>query len=294
MLITVPLKKGGSIMKRKMLVLMLLCFSLVVWATGCASKATATKETETKEATTKEAEVKESTLNVFIAASLSNAMNEIQEEYKKQHPEVTILFNADSSGKLQTQIEEGAECDVFMSAAMKQMDKLKEEGLIEQGTDVKLLENQVVLIKAKGAETKVTGFENITEAKNLALAAEDAPVGAYAREIFENLGVSDKVMAMEINEGANVTAVLTAVSEKSNEVGVVYATDAATMPDSIEIIATAPEGSLKTPVIYPVGLVKNKEADTDQTAVAKAFLEYLQSDEATATFEKYGYLAYKE
>lgn len=281
-------------MKKRMLVFMLLCFSLVVWATGCASKSTATKETETKEATANKTEVKESTLNVFIAASLSNSMNEIQQEYKKQHPEVTLLLNADSAGKLQTQIEEGAECDIFMSAAMKQMDKLKEEGFIEQGTDVKLLKNQVVLIKAKGAETKVTGFENIADAKNLALAAEDVPVGAYAREIFKNLGILDKVMAMEINEGATVTAVLTAVNEKSNEVGVVYATDAASMPDSVEIIATAPEGSLKTPVIYPAGLVKNKEADAEQTEAAKAFLKYLQSDEATAIFEKYGYLAYKE
>lgn len=284
--------------KRRILALLLLCCSLFMWVTGCSAKQAETKAPEkTETATTapeKEEPEQETTINVFIAASLSNAMEEIQEEYKKEHPEVTIVFNSDSSGTLQTQIEEGAECDVFMSAAMKQMNKLKEEGFIVEGSHVKLLENEVVLIKAKGADTKVTGFENITEAANIALAGEDVPVGAYSREIFENLGITDKVMAMEINQGANVTAVLTAVAEKSNEVGVVYATDAASMADSVEIIATAPEGSLKTPVIYPVGLVKNEEAEENQTLAAKDFVEYLKTDEAISIFEKYGYLAYKE
>ena len=284
--------------KRKILALMLFCCSLMLWGVGCAAKPAETTEPQKTETATTEPEKveieKETTINVFVAASLNNAMEEIQEEYKQQHPEVTIVLNPDSAGKLQTQIEEGAQCDIFMSAAMKQMNKLKEEALIVEGSDVKLLENEVVLIKAKGADTKVTGFENITDAANIALAGEDVPVGAYSREIFENLGITDKVMAMEINEGANVTAVLTAVAEKSNEVGVVYATDAASMADSVEIIASAPEGSLKTPVIYPVGLVKNAEAEENQTAAAKEFVEYLKTDEAISIFEKYGFLAYKE
>lgn len=274
--------------KTKILSLLLLCFSLVMWGAGCAAKQVATSEPE------KLQQEQETTINVFIAASLNNAMEEIQEAYKQQHPEVNIVFNPDSAGKLQTQIEEGAQCDIFMSAAMKQMNNLKEEGFILDGSDVKLLENEVVLIKAKGAETKVTGFENITEATNIALAGEDVPVGAYAREIFENLGITDKVMAMEINEGATVTAVLTAVAEKSNEVGIVYATDAASMADSVEIIASAPEGSLKTPVVYPVGLVKNTDAEENQTGAAKEFVEYLKTDEAISIFEKYGFLAYSE
>lgn len=284
--------------KRVILALLLLCCSLFILVTGCAAKQAETKEPEKVETATtapeNEQPEQETTINVFIAASLTNAMEEIQEEYKQEHPEVTIVFNSDSSGTLQTQIEEGAECDIFMSAAMKQMNKLKEEAFIVESSDVKLLENEVVLIKAKGADTKVTGFENITEATNMALAGEDVPVGAYAREIFESLGITDKVMAMEINQGANVTAVLTAVAEKSNEVGVVYATDAASMADSVEIIASAPEGSLKSPVIYPVGLVKNAEADETQTAAAKEFVEYLKTDKAISIFEKYGYLAYAE
>ena len=141
-------------------------------------------------------------------------------------------------------------------------------------------------------ETKVTGFENITDAANLALAGEDVPVGQYSREIFDNLGITDEVNKMEINEGKNVTDVLASVSEGSNEVGIVYATDAASVADSVEIIAEAPEGSLKTPVLYPAGMVEDKEASDDDKAAAEAFLEYLQSDEALEVFEKYGFAAY--
>lgn len=228
----------------------------------------------------------------FIAASLNNAMGEIQKDFNETYPDVEILFNADSSGTLQTQIEEGARCDIFFSAATKQMDALVDEGLAQKDSVVDLLENKVVLIKPKDGETKVTGFENITDAANLALAGESVPVGQYSREIFENLGIMDEVNQMEINEGKNVTDVLASVSERSNEVGIVYATDAASVADSVDIIAEAPEGSLETPILYPVGLVEDKEASEDDTAAAEAFLEYLQSDEAIAVFEKYGFASY--
>ena len=228
----------------------------------------------------------------FIAASLNNAMGEIQKDFNETYPDVEILFNADSSGTLQTQIEEGARCDIFFSAATKQMDALVDEGPAQKDSVVDLLENKVVLIKPKDGETKVTGFENITDAANLALAGESVPVGQYSREIFENLGIMDEVNQMEINEGKNVTDVLASVSEGSNEVGIVYATDAASVADSVDIIAEAPEGSLETPVLYPVGLVEDKEASEDDTAAAEAFLEYLQSDEAIAVFEKYGFASY--
>ncbi len=228
----------------------------------------------------------------FIAASLNNAMEEIQKDFNETYPDVEILFNADSSGTLQTQIEEGARCDIFFSAATKQMDALVDEGLAQKDSVVDLLQNKVVLIKPKDGETKVTGFENITDAANLALAGESVPVGQYSREIFENLGIMDEVNQMEINEGKNVTDVLASVSEGSNEVGIVYATDAASVADSVDIIAEAPEGSLETPVLYPVGLVEDKEASEDDTAAAEAFLVYLQSDEAIAVFEKYGFASY--
>lgn len=232
-------------------------------------------------------------LYVFIAASLNNAMEEIQKDFNEDYPDVNILYNADSSGTLQTQIEEGSRCDIFFSAATKQMDALVDEELAKKDSVVDLLENKVVLIKPKGGETKVTGFENITDAANIALAGEDVPVGQYAREIFKNLGIEDDVNKMEINEGKNVTEVLASVSEGSNEVGIVYATDAASVADKVEIIAEAPEGSLKTPVLYPVGLTEDKEASDSESAAADAFLAYLQTDEALKVFEEYGFTPYK-
>lgn len=229
---------------------------------------------------------------VFIAASLANAMEEIQEDFCEQYPDVEILYNADSSGTLQTQIEEGARCDIFFSAATKQMDALLEEGLAVESSVTDLLENKVVLIKPAGGETAVTGFADITQAESLALAGESVPVGQYAREIFQNMNIWDDVQEMEINEGKNVTEVLTAVSEASNEIGVVYATDAASMPDSVEIIAEAPEGSLKTPVVYPAGRMEDAEASPEETAAADVFLEYLKSEDAMKVFEAYGFAPY--
>lgn len=228
-------------------------------------------------------------INVFIAASLANAMNEIADNYKSEHPDVNIVYNSDSSGTLQTQIEEGAECDIFFSAAEKQMNELDSAGYIQDGSITPLLMNNVVLIKPAGGETAVTGFENITDAKNLALAGEDVPVGSYAREIFENMGITDSVMSMEINECSNVTAVLASVAEGANEIGIVYSTDAASMKDKVEIIAEAPAGALSTPVIYPVGLVKNEKADGAQKAAAEDFKEYICGSEAQAVFTDYGF-----
>ena len=232
-------------------------------------------------------------LYVFIAASLNNVMEVIQKDFNEEYPDVNILFNADSSGTLQTQIEEGSRCDIFFSAATKQMDALVDENLAKKDSVVDLLENKVVLIKPKDGETKVTGFENITDAANIALAGEDVPVGQYSREIFKNLGIEDDVNKMEINECKNVTDVLAAVSEGSNEVGVVYATDAASVADKVEIIAEAPADSLQTPVLYPVGLIEDKEASEDDTKAAEAFLDYVESDAAIKVFEDYGFTAYK-
>lgn len=229
----------------------------------------------------------------FIAASLSNSMEEIQKDFNELYPNVTIYYSADSSGTLQTQIGEGARCDLFFSAADKQMDALTEEKLTKEDTVVDLLENKVVLIKPKDGKTKVTGFENVTDAENMALAGEDVPVGQYSREIFTNLGIMDKVNEMEINECKNVTDVLAAVSEGSNEIGVVYATDAASVADKVEILAEAPADSLQTPVLYPVGLIEDKEASEDDTRAAEAFLDYVESDAAIKVFEDYGFTAYE-
>ena len=233
-------------------------------------------------------------LYVFIAASLANSMEEIQKDFNQKYPDVEIFYNADSSGTLQTQIEEGSRCDIFFSAATKQMDALVEEQLAKEDSVEDLLENKVVLIKLKDAETKVTGFENITEAENLALAGEDVPVGQYAREIFTNLGIMDQVEKMEINEGKNVTEVLAAITQGSNEVGVVYATDAASVADQVDIISEAPAEALETPVLYPVGLTEDQEASSAEQEAAEVFLEYLQTEEAMKVFAEYGFSPYTE
>lgn len=276
-------------MKKSKLSKLLVLFLSLVMLTACSTKGANKGEVVSDNGALPEAKV-----YVFIAASLSNAMETIQEKYKEVQPNVELIFNADSSGTLKTQIEEGAECDIFFSAAMKQMTGLDEAGYIETDSIVKLLENQVVLIKPKGMDTAVTGFDTITNAKNLALAGEDVPVGAYAREIFTNMGIIDSIMAMEINECANVSAVLAAVSEASNEVGIVYKTDAYSALNSVEIITNAPAEYLSTPVVYPVGMVVNKEADENQKNAAKDFLEFLQTEDVVKVFEDYGFVGYNE
>lgn len=277
---------------KKLLAVMMAAMFAAGTVAGCGStgtKATQADQTTAKEETSKveettkaaettEAKAEKEDLYVFIAASLKNTMEKIKETYEKEHPNVNIIYNADSSGTLQTQIEEGAQCDVFFSAATKQMDALKEGGFVVDGSISNLLENKIVLIKPKDGKTEVTGFDNITKASSLALAGEDVPVGQYARKLFTNLGTLDQVMKMEINEGANVTAVLTAVAEGSNEVGVVYATDAASMADKVEIIAEA-DNSMIDPAVYPVGLIIDKEASEGQVKAAADFKEYMVNDE---------------
>lgn len=272
-------KKGDIFMKKKILTVILAGVMVAGMSAGSVQAAT------TEDAS--------GDLYVFIAASLANVMDEIQKDFNEEYPDVNILFNADSSGTLQTQIEEGARCDLFFSAADKQMNELTDEKLTKADTVVDLLENKVVLIKPKDGKTKVAGFENVTDAENMALAGEDVPVGQYSREIFTNLGIMDKVNEMEINECKNVTDVLAAVSEGSNEIGVVYATDAASVADKVEILAEAPADSLQTPVLYPVGLIEDKEASEDDTKAAEAFLDYVESDAAIKVFEDYGFAAYK-
>ena len=270
--------KGGKNMRKKLIAAMMAgVLSAGMFSTGVFAAGTDLK----------------GEVNTFIAASLSNAMEEIQKDFNETYPDVEILYNADSSGTLQTQIEEGARCDIFFSAADKQMNALVDENLAKKDTVEDILENKVVLIKPKDGETKVTGFENITDAANIALAGDSVPVGQYAREIFDNLGITDEVNKMEINEGKNVSEVLAAVSEGSNEIGIVYATDAASVADKVDVIAEAPADALKTPVLYPVGLIEDKEASEDDTAATEAFLEYIKSDDAMKVFEKYGFTAYK-
>ena len=275
----------------KLFKVMSILAAISICLTGCSSSSgsLSSNEITVSEGSESSSKQEEITIQVFIAASLKNAMEEIAAKYNDENPNVTIAFNSGSSGKLQTQIEEGAECDIFFSAGESQMTALVEGGFVEDEDVLNILKNNVVLIKPAGTETKVTGFENIPQAKNIALAGETVPVGQYSRVIFENLSITDDVMAMEVNECEDVTAVLSSVSEGSNEIGIVYKTDAMSVIDKIEIIAEASDEILTTPVIYPATLVKNQEADEVQNEAAYDFFRYLINPEASKVFESYGF-----
>ena len=243
----------------------------------------------------------ETEIQVFIAASLNTVMTELAEKYNDDHPNVKITFNADSSGTLLTQIQEGYECDIFFSAAQKQMDDLEADGLMVEGTSADVVNNQVVVVTLKDSGTKVTGIENLGDAESIALAGGSVPVGRYTRQALINLGVlpgtddpaavtteevSEALGGVEISEQDNVSKVLTAVVEGSCEVGTTYYSDTYGYEDDLEILETV-SYDLTGNVIYPIARVVNEEADDAQTAAAEDFLEYVLSDEAKEVFEAY-------
>lgn len=243
----------------------------------------------------------ETEIQVFIAASLNTVMTELAEMYNEDHPNVKITYNADSSGTLLTQIEEGYECDIFFSAAQKQMDDLEADGLMVEGTRADVVNNQVVVVTLKDSGTKVTGLENLGDAESIALAGGSVPVGRYTRQALINLGVlpetddpaaitteevSEALGGVEISEQDNVSKVLTAVVEGSCEVGTTYYSDTYGYEEDLEILETV-SYDLTGNVIYPIARVVNEEADDAQTAAAEDFLEYVLSDEAKEVFEAY-------
>jgi molybdate transport system substrate-binding protein len=264
-------------------------------ATGCGGgKAPeATVDPEAMEAvvgtTGVEAQASEVSGEIMIAAaaSLQNAIEgELIPMFNGIYPDIQVIGTYDSSGKLQTQIENGLGTQIFFSAAAKQMDALVEGGFIDPATVVNLLENDVVLITGSNTETTVTGFESITDAAIIAIGDPGSvPAGQYAEEILTALGIWEEADEKS-SHGTNVTEVLKWVAEGSAEVGIVYMTDAASMADVVRVISSAPEGTLKKPVIYPVGLHTQLG---DKEAAAKAFLSFLESPEALEVFNSYGF-----
>ena len=271
---------------------------------GCSSKpqettaATTEAETTAEETTAAETEAEskeeakadlgEQSILVAAAASLKNAYeDELIPMFEEQYPGVTVEGTYDSSGKLQTQIEEGLEADVFMSAATKQMKALDEEGMIASDTIVNLLENKIVLIVPTGSDSKIDSFEKIGDAASIALGdPESVPAGQYAKEALANLNVWDSIQD-KVSFGTNVTEVLNQVAAASADAGIVYATDAASKADQVTVVAEAPEGSLEKKVIYPVAVVKA----TAHEDAAKAFVDFLQTPEAIQVFKSYGFVA---
>jgi len=260
---------------------------------------TTKEETTSAEETKAESKGDASAINVFAAASLKGAMEEIIAEYNKANPDVKIALNTDSSGKLQTQIEEGFACDIFFSAGKKQMEKLKEGGFIKEGTDVDLLHNKLCIVAPKDSDTKVTGIANIKDAKSISIGESSVPAGSYAREAlskaYPDLGISkestgaelqDK-LGLEVIENSNVTKTLLSVVEGFGEVGFVYVTDTYGK-DDVQIIEKVDE-SLSGKITYPIARVNNDEADEKISAEADKFYDYLKSDDAKKVFEKYLY-----
>ena len=279
-------------MKKRVLAT-LLAMSMVLGLAACGSKSDSKddKKEEIKiEAKANAAEDVE--LQVFIAASLSKVMDEVATEYQKDHPNVKITFNADSSGTLLTQI----------SAAQKQMDQLeKTDGLVVDGTRKNVVNNQVVVVTRKDSGTKVTGLETLKEASSIALAGGSVPVGKYTRQALVNLGILDKVDdvstiptetvsealgGVEISEQDNVSKVLAAVVEGSCEVGTTYYSDTYGYENELNILQTV-SYDLTGNVIYPIAQVKNDEASDAEVSEAKDFIDFVTSDKAKTIFQKY-------
>lgn len=295
-------------MKKRVVAAMLVCVMGAAMLAGCGSKMDDTKTNSAAKAeTSAESESKgdtfdATTVNVFAAASLNTVMEELIKTYNETQPNVKIVGNYDSSGTLLTQIEEGANCDVFFSAAQKQMDTLQNnDQLVVDGTRYNVVNNQVCVVTYKNSGTKVTGLENIKDASSIALADGSVPVGKYTRQAMVKAGmlkeaedvskittqeVSEALGGVEINECANVSKVASAVSEGANEVGTIYKSDTYGLEDKLDILQVVPY-DLTGNVIYPVAQVKNDQADDLEKAAAEDFVKFLVSDQAKAIFDKY-------
>ena len=222
---------------------------------------------------------------ISAAASLQDALNEIVENYKKDN-NVDFKLNYGGSGALQTQIEEGAEADIFFSAAQKQMTALIEGGFVDEGEKEDLLLNDVVLIAPKGNEKGIESIEDLgTDKAGLVALGDPAsvPVGQYSQEILDFYGFADEVNG-KTTYGSDVRQVLNWVATGEVDAGFVYRTDAMTEEDNVKIIEPAPKDSHK-PVVYPLAPLK----DSKNREAALDFIAYLKSHQAMEVFEKYGF-----
>ena len=243
------------------------------------------------------------TVNVFAAASLSAVMAELEANYEAANEGVDIVINADSSGALLTQIQEGAPCDIFFSAAQKQMDALEESNQVVEGTRTNVVNNQLVVVTQPDSATEVTGLADIAKAKSIALADGSVPVGKYTRQAMINLGllsevedpaaittaeVSEQLGGVEISEQGNVSKVLAAVEEASCEVGTTYLSDTIGHEDGVKILEVVPY-DVTGNIIYPVAQIVNPDATDAESAVAADFIAFITNDDAKALYQQYGF-----
>ena len=287
----------------KRLVSLLLALSLVLALTACGSKADSAADAAAGSQPRDSAPVEESAgdpveLIVFAAASMTETLTEIAELYKTAAPEVTITYNFDSSGKLLTQIKEGADCDLFISAAPTQMNAMdgsligdtekNPDGLDLIVTDsrVNLLENKVTLTVPEGNPKGIESFDQLAELLKggdvmLAIGNSDVPVGQYTLKIFNYYGIDETAVADKLTYGNNVKEVTSQVSEGAVDCGIIYATDAYSAGLTVVDSATA---EMCGQVIYPAAVLKGDKEDA-----TRAFLAYLQTDAAMAVFESVGF-----
>ena len=230
-------------------------------------------------------------VDLAAAASLKNAYDDkLIPMFEEKYPGVKVTPTYASSGDLQTQIENGLGASVFMSAATKQMDALAEKGLIDNDTNKEFLENKVVLIVPADSDANITSFDDLKDVDGVIAIGdpESVPAGQYAQEVLNNTGIWDDVES-KLSLGTDVTAVLNQVAQGSADCGIVYATDAKTT-DDVKVVCEAPDDALKTPVIYPVAVLK----DAKDPDAANKFVEFLQTPEAKDVFVEYGFTIHDE
>ena len=281
--------------KMKKLLSLLLALSLVLALTACGSKDDGANDADTQDDAAEPVE-----LIVFAAASMTETLNEIAEMYKEVAPNVTLASNFDSSGKLLTQISEGADCDLFISAAPKQMNAMdgsligdtekNPDGLDLIVTDsrVDLLENKVTLAVPAGNPKGIESFDQLAQLLKsgdvlLAIGNSDVPVGQYTQKIFAYYGLDESAMTDCLTYGNNVKEVTTQVSEAAADCGIIYATDA--FSAGLEVVDSA-TAEMCGQVIYPAAVLKGEKEEA-----ARAFLAYLETDAAMTVFERVGFSA---
>ncbi len=281
--------------KMKKLLSLLLALSLVLALTACGSKDDGANDADTQDDAAEPVE-----LIVFAAASMTETLNEIAEMYKEVAPNVTLIFNFDSSGKLLTQISEGADCDLFISAAPTQMNAMdgsligdtekNPDGLDLIVTDsrIDLLENKVTLAVPEGNPKGIESFDQLAQLLKggdvlLAIGNSDVPVGQYTQKIFAYYGLDESAMIDCLTYGNNVKEVTTQVSEAAADCGIIYATDA--FSAGLEVVDSA-TAEMCGQVIYPAAVLKGEKEEA-----ARAFLAYLETDAAMTAFERVGFSA---
>lgn len=236
---------------------------------------------------------------VFAAASMTETLTELGNRYMAHHPEISIIFNFDSSGTLKTQIQSGAACDIFISAGQKQMNQLditadseaNSEGLdyVLAGSRFDILENKVALAVPEGNPSGIESYDDLYQALSdgtilLAMGNSDVPVGQYTQKIFAYYGLSEEELAENglLTYGSNVKEVTTQVKEAAVACGIIYATDAFSAGLTVVDTATA---EMCGQVIYPAAIINS----TQQQYAAEDFLEFLKSDTADTVFSAVGF-----